>query len=293
MSVPWCTIFAHRCTPSATGHPHVNDAFAAFGLLDWKPLAAALLLPPVPWLLLLLVGWWWRRYRPVVARLCMVLALAGLWLCHCQGLGRLLERELSALPALSPTRVVEIKRNLPSGKTAVVILGGGANLLTPEYGEAHLATASMERLNYGLWLSRQLQLPVLFSGGAGHAQPDGAKEAQVAARVASRDYGRTLRWLESESHDTRDNARRSVQMLKDDGVTHVVLVTHGWHMRRSLRAFEQEAARQGANLQIQAAPMGMPARSETVTALHWLPSPEGYRRVHQALREYIGLLAGA
>ncbi|OYU85860.1 MAG: hypothetical protein CFE45_25300 [Burkholderiales bacterium PBB5] len=75
--------------------------------------------------------------------------------------------------------------------------------------------------------------------------------------------------------------------------TSVVLVTHGWHMRRSLRAFEQEAVRQGAHLQIQPSPMGMPARSEAVTALHWLPSPEGYRRVHQALREYIGLLAGA
>jgi uncharacterized SAM-binding protein YcdF (DUF218 family) len=271
----------------------VNDTFATLGLLEWKPLAAALLLPPVPWLVLLLMGWWWRRYRPVVARLCMVLALSGLWLCQTQGLGRLIERELSVAPALSPSRVAEIRRNLPVGKVAVVILGSGANLLAPEYGEAHLAPTSMERLHYGLWLSRQLQLPVLFSGGAGHAQPDGPREAQVAARIAARDYGRTLRWLEGESHDTRDNARRSVQMLKDDGITQVVLVTHGWHMRRSQRAFEQEAVRQGVNLQIQPAPMGMPARSEAVTALHWLPSPDGYRRVHQALREYIGLLAGA
>lgn len=271
----------------------MNDTFAALGLLDWKPLLAALLLPPVPWLLLLLLGWWWRRHRPVVARLCMVLALAGLWICHCQGFGRLIERELSVVPALSPNRVAEIRRNLPPAKTAVVILGNGVNTLAPEFGEAHLAPASMERLHYGLWLSRQLQLPVLFSGGSGHAQPEGPREAQVAARLATRDYGRAIRWLEIESHDTRDNARRSVQMLKDDGISHVVLVTHGWHMRRSLRAFEQESLRQGINLQIQPAPMGMAARSEAVNALHWLPSPDGYRRVHQALREYIGLLAGA
>ncbi len=271
----------------------MNDAFATLGLLDWKPLITALVLPPVPWLLLLLLGWSWRRVRPVFGRLCMVLALVGLWLCHCQGLGRLLERQLSVAPAIAPTRLVEIKRSLPAGKAAVVVLGSGANLLAPEYGEAHLSPASMARLHYGLWLSRQLQLPVLFSGGAGHAQPDGPREAEVAARIASRDHGRSLRWLESESHDTRDNARRSVKLLMDDGISHIVLVTHGWHMRRSQRAFEQEAIRQGANLQIEPAPMGMPARSEAVTILQWLPSPDGYQRVHQALREYIGLLAGA
>ena len=40
------------------------------------------------------------------------------------------------------------------------------------------------------------------------------------------------------------------------------------------------------------APMGM-AADDGQPLLQWLPSPEGYRRVHQVLREMLGQLAGA
>jgi uncharacterized SAM-binding protein YcdF (DUF218 family) len=271
----------------------VRDTLAALDLLQWKPVLTALALPPMPWLLLLLLAWWWRRRRPLLGHLSLALALLGLWLSQCQGTARLLENQLSAAPALSPNRVLDLRRSLAAGKTAVVVLGNGTRPLAPEYGEAHLSAASMERLHYGLWLARQVQAPLLFSGGVGYAQADGPAEAQVAARVAARDWGRPLRWVEADSRDTRENARLSVAMLKADGVSQALLVTHGWHMRRAQRAFEQEAALQGAGLQIQPAPMGMQARSEPGTPLHWLPSPEGYRRVHQALREIAGLLVGA
>jgi uncharacterized SAM-binding protein YcdF (DUF218 family) len=151
---------------------------------------------------------------------------------------------------------------------------------------------SMERLHYGLWLGRQLQAPVMVSGGIGRAQTLGSAEADVAARIASRDYGRTLRWLENASVDTRDNARKSLQLLRSEGITEVFLVTHGWHMRRSLRAFTEEAAKLGFATRIVPAPMGM-AADDGQPLLQWLPSPDGYRRVHQVLREMLGWLAGA
>ena len=41
----------------------------------------------------------------------------------------------------------------------------------------------------------------------------------------------------SESRDTRENAARTLALLKPAGIDHIVLVTHGYHMPRALRAF--------------------------------------------------------
>jgi uncharacterized SAM-binding protein YcdF (DUF218 family) len=270
----------------------VNETFAALGLLDWKPVVAALLLPPVPLLLAFLLAWRLRERRPLAAGLLLLLSMLGLWLSMTLAGGLWLERQLSASAELSPARLAEWRKALVSHKPVVLVLGAGTQAVAAEYGEAHLTDRSMQRLHYGLWLGRQLPAPVMVSGGAGRTQANGPFEAEVAARIASRDYGRTLRWLEPASRDTRENARRSLQLLRDEGITEVFLVTHGWHMRRALRAFEQEAERTGFTAHIVPAAMGLAADNE-LSSLQWLPSPEGYRRVHAALREMIGLLSGA
>lgn len=270
----------------------MNNTFAALGLLDWKPLAGALLLPPLPLLLVALLAWRARQHRPTIAGLLMVLATAGLWISLCPVTGYWLERQWAATAALSPAQVSDWRRSLAGRKPVVLVLGGGAQRLAPEYGESHLTPGSMERLHYGLWLGRQLQAPVMVSGGTGRAHALGPVEADVAARVASRDYGRALKWLDSTSVDTRDNARKSLQLLRTEGITEVFLVSHGWHMRRALRAFNEEAAKVGFAARIVPAPMGM-ASDDGQPLLQWVPSPDGYRRVHQVLREMLGMLAGA
>jgi uncharacterized SAM-binding protein YcdF (DUF218 family) len=270
----------------------VNETFAALGLLDWKPIVGALLLPPVPLLVLILLAWLQRGRRPVLAQLMLLLSMVGLWLSLCQVTGVWLERQLTVAAELSPARLIDWRRTLAGHKPVVVVLGGGVQGLAPEYGEAHLGSLSLQRLHYGLWLGKQLQSPVMVSGGAGPAQASGPFEADVANRIASRDYGRTLRWLEPGSRDTRENARRSLQVLREEGITEVFLVTHAWHMQRALRAFEQEAARVGFSAKLVPAPMGLATENESA-ALRWMPSPDGYRRVHSALREMVGLLAGA
>jgi len=271
----------------------LNDLFSTFGLLEWKPWVAALLLPPVPLLGLLLLAWWWQRRRPALSTLLLMVSVLALWFSQCQVTGALLERQLTPMPSLSTQRLAELRRGTSDGKTAVVVLGGGARALVSEYGESRLENPSMERLHYGLWLARQVQAPVLFSGGNSWAQPGAPGEATIAARIASRDYGRNLRWVESESKDTRGNARLSLQLLQQDGITQVLLVTHGWHMRRALRAFDEEAQRIGMAVRLVPAPMGLVADHRLSVMQRWLPSSEGNQRVRQALREWIGLASGA
>ena len=160
----------------------------------------------------------------------------------------------------------------------------------PEYGTSNLASHSMESLRYGLWLSRETGWPVGFSGGAGWGNRPGAAEADVAARIAVEEFGRPLRWLESQSRDTRENAARSLPMLREAGVQHVLLVTRGWHMQRAKHLFDEAAA--GSGMQIEAAPMAL-ATGVELPVLAWIPSSAGFDRVRLVLREWLGWKVGA
>ena len=69
----------------------------------------------------------------------------------------------------------------------------------------------------------------------------------------------------------------------------MILVTHGYHMPRALRAFSEAA---GSGVRIEPAPMGLARKLET-PVLEWLPSSRGFTQMRQVLRELIGKLAGA
>lgn len=281
--------------PSQLPRVSVNDLFVLLGIQSWKPILTALVLPPVPWMLLMLVGARMMFWRRSLSWLVMLVGAAGLWLSCTTGAGHWLERlMLKPPPALTPDRIAEIKRitGTAGNKVAIVVLGGGREAMAPEYGMAGLKHVSLQRLHYGIWLSRQTDAPMLFSGGVGHADSIGVSEAEIAARVAEKDYGRPLTWTEAESRDTRENAARSVALLKTAGVTDLVLVTHGFHMPRAQRAFQVEAQRAGASMRVWPAPMGM-AQASGRPVMHWLPTNEGFLKVRYVLHELGGLLFGA
>lgn len=272
----------------------MDSLFATLGLSGIKPLLAALALPPVPLLVLILIaGRMLASRRHVGGAVLLWFSVLALWFSCCAGVGSALERWiLRPPPALSDSRIAAIRQESASRKPVVLILGGGREPLAPEYREAHLAPRSMQRLHYGLWLARQLNAPVMFSGGTGLAQVPGPAEADIAARIAQRDYGRRLRWVENASRDTRENASASLSMLEGQGVSDVILVTHDWHMPRAIRAFEEAAKRNKQPVQIIPAPMGM-ATTVDRPALDWLPTQEGFDQVRLVLREALGLLFGS
>lgn len=268
----------------------MNDLFVMIGIESWKPLLEDLLMPPVPFVLMVLLGARLMYRRRLLAWTLTLGGTLGIWLmCTTVAAHALTQLLLMPPRALSQNEVGDLKK---AQKTAIFVLGGGRRLVSPEYGLSNLNDISLERLRYGIWLSRETGLPLGFSGGIGWASEEGPSEAEIAARIADREFGRPLRWTETQSRDTNENAMRTVQLIKDQNIEHLILVTHHYHMRRAVAAFNRAAQRNGVKLEITAAPMGLPGAYH-MRFSHWLPTPGGFTGVRFALHEWIGRLAGA
>ena len=249
-------------------------------LATLKPLLSTLAMPPASLLLLAVLGWLLALRKRRTGMALMGLALVMLWALSCHGTAVWLAR--NALPQYEPVTAAALK----AGKAqAVVVLGGGVVPLAPEYGRAQPSAPTLARLRYGVLLARQAALPMAFAGGLGWAAHEGQKEseAEVAQRVAGQEYGIAIRWSESRSRDTVENARLLAPMLARDGVQRIALVTDAAHMPRAQAAF------QNAGLMVMPAPTGyvLPVQAAT---LEWLPSAYGLWSSRQVIHEWLGLV---
>ncbi len=237
-----------------------------------RALLTSLVVPPVSLLLLALVcaaiaarpgiRLSWRRRLSDLAGLSLVMLT------------------VLALPVVGNTLLASL--NVPDGARegagAIVILGGDVQRLPGD--GVTVGPLTLERLRAGAALHRQTGLPILVTGGTvdGTSRTVGA----LMAESLSTDFGVPVRWVESISFDTWENASMSRPMLAAAGVRRVLLVTHAWHMRRGLLAF----ARAG----LDAVPV--PVRPEPggrLTPGEFLPRVSAWTNSYFALHEWIGL----
>ncbi len=257
-----------------------------------KPFLTALLLPPVPWLLLIL----WGAVRLArQRRLGWTLLLAGVlleWVSCTAAAADVMSRWLlNPPPALTePRRLVSAPP--AAGQTVIVVLGGG-RADAAEYPQMSLNPISMERLRYGVWLSRETGLPLAFSGGLSPGSRDGPGEAEIATRITRDEFRHPLRWAEGRSRDTHENALRTVELLRPMGVGRVVLVTHDLHMPRSLAHFRRARDAAGLSFELVPAPVGRSVEHPDWALSDFYPTAGGIARMRYTLREWLGLLAGA
>ncbi|MFY8179632.1 MAG: YdcF family protein [Limnohabitans sp.] len=252
-------------------------------LLFLKPILTNLILPAAlaPLLTLLLSVWAWQR-APKQARvrvpLCMsMLCSVGFWFISCPAVAVWLSTN-----ALPPVPVTTPQALQQQDVQAIVVLGGGLDLQAQEYGAPNLSNASMSRLLYGLYLAQHTQLPMAFSGGKGWGSSDTpATEAGVANAVLKRLHAPALRWQEDASRDTFENARFTAELLKRDGIERIALVTHAWHMPRSLRHFE------ATGLSVVPAPMGF-IRTSATPVLQWIPQAGALQDSSTVIKEWLG-----
>ena len=182
--------------------------------------------PPLNGLLLLIAGLLVRRWRPRLALGLLLGGIALLWVC---GAPVVAERTLRALEVEPPSGPLT-----GTGAGAIVILSGGTYANAPEYGTDTVGPWTLERLRYGARLHRQTGLPVLVTG----APPLGvhSSEAEQMRDALEQDLATPVRWLEPTGTDTLENAVASEKLLREEGMTKVLLVTHACtHAPRAAR----------------------------------------------------------
>lgn len=256
-----------------------------FDLALFKPMLTALIMPPAVGLLVILLGWFFRKRLPVVATLTMMLGWTAAWIMSCNGFAVTLSR--GALPYVAPILPDQIATTLADKKVqAIVVIGGGMEMASREYGLPQPSDFTISRMHYGLVLAKASGLPLAFSGGIGHASSSASStEAAAVQRWLAQMGLPAPRWLEGNSRDTRENAQALAPLLAKDKIQRIALVTNAWHMPRAQRAFE------AAGLTVLPAPMDY-IEPKYDFLLEWLPSAEGVRQTRHVMREMLGSAMG-
>ncbi len=247
---------------------------------DWAMVKYALeilILPPVNLALVALVALVLRRRAVALVALLAVLVLA--------------------LPVVADQLIWRLEQGLPevladrSVPQAIVILSAETERLAAAPGgllpvATDVGPLTLERLRAGMLLARRTGLPVLTSGGVINRTvgPDGFQEPPVAAvmaRVLADDWQVPVRWQETASADTWQNAANSAVLLRAAGISKVYVVTHAWHERRALVAFA------AAGIEAVAAPVRWDLRPDPGVG-DFVPRATAWLRSYYAVHEWVG-----
>lgn len=192
-----------------------------------------LLAPPGLSIWLILAGIWWL-YRRRRSRLGLGLAGSGLALLYLFStplVAQLLLSGLQTSPVIPPAELDK------QGAQAIIVLGAGRREDAGEYGMDTLNSLALERLRYAAFIAQRTDLPVLVSGGL--AKDGHPPEAMLLMETIEAEFGVPIRWVESDSRTTFENARYSSQILQDSKIQRAFLVSHAWHMPRAVWSFRK------------------------------------------------------
>lgn len=245
-------------------------------MLELRLLAKILILPPGAQLVLLLLAWWlWNRKR-WLARSCLVLSVFSLWLLSTSLCANWLSNSIEP-PPLPPESLPDIRAD------AIVILGASLRSNSAEFGDYVSSRRGVERLRYGAFLHRRTGLPIAICGGRGVFMLSRGEEplADYMAREMQDVFGIEVRWRETRSRITAENARFAYELLAPQGKTRIILVTSAMHMRRATLLFDR------AGFDVVQAPTAF-AGAQTRLPGGLLPTADALDESYEALHEILG-----
>jgi len=237
-----------------------------------KSLLVALLMPPGNGLLLLGLAGLFRRRRWAFG-----LAMFGALLLLLQSLPLISGALMASLEERAGPAIQSV-----DGAGAIVVLSGGLSTDAPEYGGDTAGARTLLRLRYGALLAHRYDLPLLVAGG----RPNNATltEAAVMADILANEFAVQVRWQETQSRTTAENAALSAEILRAAGIRRVVLVTQAFHMPRAARLFRD------AGIEVVPAPTNFTSTGRSSFApSDFLPQVSAMQNSYYALHEWLGI----
>ncbi|HEX2980512.1 MAG TPA: YdcF family protein [Anaerolineaceae bacterium] len=246
-----------------------------------------LLVYPLGLAALLLIGSLvvWRR--PRLARWLIILALALLWLGSNRWLANSLARSLE-WQYLPPEEI-------PTAEVIVVLGGGTEPGLYPRSG-AEVNSAG-DRVIHAARLYHQGKAPrILVSGGtiSWLAEGGSTPAEEMTELLTLLDVPAQAIWQQARSQNTQEDAQLSIQMLKEQGIDRVILVTSALHMPRAVALFRHlgiEVIPAPADYTITAAGwQAMKTENWQTILINLIPNSSSLGLTTNSLKEYLGLL---
>ncbi len=245
-------------------------------MFELKKLISSFLFPPGIFIFILLASaaWFMHHKRRGTALYCLILGLTVWALSTGPVSNRLLLGLENGLAIPTPLK-----------GDVIILLGGGIHDGVPDLtGRGTPSDDMMVRVVTAVRAERQLQLPIIISGGVVYAGR--SAEAPVVRRILM-DLGVPAKHLlvEQKSRDTVENAEYCKEIVLRHGFRRPLLVTSAYHMRRSIDAFKR------AGLSV----TPLPAQFRTGSDLppiwaDYLPTAGALMASSTALHEYVGLL---
>ena len=222
------------------------------------------------------LGFLLRKRWPVVGLVSLAASSILLYVLSTPFIASALLDGLQWYPALSKEEVAE-----PSAE-GIVVLSAGRRRNSPEYGGETVDSLTLERIRYAALLERRTGLPLLVSGGK--RRSDLGPLSVLLADTLQNEFGVEVKFLESRSQNTAENALFSAEMLAGKGIGRVYLVSHAWHMPRAKAAFERHG------IVVIPAPTGFVSRGEGLILSDWMPQANALAGSSFAIHEWLGLL---
>ncbi len=237
----------------------------------------SLILPPAGLFILYAIGFFIRKKSPRASQILCGGSVLALFI---------LSTDIGACLLGNPLEKLEapLASAQNTGAQAIVVLTAGRIVEAPEYGKKDIPDyIALARMRYASRLHRESQLPVLVTGGLGKQLDHQESLAEGMARGLTEDFSTPVKWMETESTNTAENAQLSAKILLPAGVHKILLITDAMHMHRAKLAFQQQG------LQVVPAPTMFLNEYD----FRWsglIPGVGSLRRSHYAIYEWLGLL---
>ena len=187
---------------------------------------------------------------------------------------------LAATQEIYPPLKKDVIQN--SSAQAIVVLGGGLRRPAPEYPQnVTLKNRTLARVRYAALLARQTHLPLLVSGGK-VLKADSPPESVVMAAVLNNEFSQQVRWQETNSRNTAENAAYTHKILSQYEVQRIILVTNALHMRRAVEQFELQG------FSVLPAPTVFLSRTNALNLFSFLPSATALQKSTSVIHEIMG-----
>ncbi len=235
-----------------------------------------ILLPPISLLILALAALLFGKPKQGRHMAIVCLTLLGLL-----SLPIVIKQLAGLWERVPPLSIAAVQHSKPQ---ALVVIGGGLDHSAAEYpGQITLHSRSLLRIRYAAKLAKELDLPILVSGGR-VIDSEPMSEAKLMAAALDSEFKTPVSWQESDSKNTTENARFSYTLLSKQGVNNIVLVTQAYHMPRAASEFRK------AGFTVLPAPTAFISSDAESLWQDWLPSPSAWTNSYLLAHEMIGMI---